>query len=292
MGQRLKTLKEWITHTENSDLTPAQNEEWSNLIEGVALALVPFIRTRHSHGTGGLKKLRDSFVPGSKGLVVTTGKQRFRYACHLVTSLRHVLQSQLPIQIAYSGEEDLPREYRDFITSLASNVSTFDVTAIFDDDILDLPHGGWAVKAFALLGSTFEQVILLDADDFFLQQPDVIFDEDPRYNETGTMLFHDRLLWQGAYPERHAWWEQQLAGMGLSETTKQSKVYIESYAEECDSGVVAADKSRLDVFIGLLHIAWQNTRDVRDSYTYRQGHGDKESWWFGFELTGTAYSME
>ena len=42
---------------------------------------------------------------------------------------------------------------------------------------------------------------------------------------------------------------------------------MEGYAEEGDSGVVVADKSRLGVLIGLLHIAWQNTRDVREAYT-------------------------
>ncbi|EXJ84088.1 hypothetical protein A1O3_04755 [Capronia epimyces CBS 606.96] len=292
MGKRLRTLKEWMLHTDNTKMTPQEEEDWSSVIEGVASALVPFIRSPQSDGTRDLKTLRDSFVPGSKGLVITTGKKRFRYACHLVTNVRHVLRSQLPIQIAYSGEEDLPEEYRDLITSLAPDVSTFDVTAVFDDQSLDLPHGGWAVKAFAILGSTFEQVMLLDADDVFFQPPDVIFDEHPQYKETGTLLFHDRLLWQGAFPERHAWWEKELADVELSDTIKQSKVYMEGYAEEGDSGVVAADKSRLDVFIGLLHIAWQNTKEVREAYTYRQGHGDKESWWFGFELTGTPYSME
>ncbi|KAG9791492.1 hypothetical protein KCU88_g1004, partial [Aureobasidium melanogenum] len=294
MGKRLQTLKDWIAYTETSQLTAKQKEDWSNLIEGVADALVPFIRSPNNDTDGqrNLEMLRQRFIPGSKGLVITAGKERFRFACHLVTNLRHVLGSQLPIQIAYSGDEDLPSGFRDFITSLAPNVSTFDVTAVFDDGPLDLPHGGWAVKAFAILGSTFEQVMLLDADDVFVQLPEVIFNEHPQYRETGTMLFHDRLLWQGGFPERHAWWEEQLADVDISDTLRLSKVYMEGYAEECDSGVVAADKTRLDVFIGLLHIAWQNTYEVRETYTYRQGHGDKESWWFGFELTGTPYSME
>ncbi|KAK5219680.1 hypothetical protein LTR72_008064 [Exophiala xenobiotica] len=293
MGKRMQVMKEWILHTEAANLTPHEHEKWSELIETMALSLVPFIQAPgNSQDSEPLSNLRKRYLPGSRGLVITTGKQRFRYACHLITSLRHVLESKLPIQIAYSGEDDLPKAYREFITSLAPDVSTFDVTSVFDDRTLDLPHGGWAIKAFAILGSTFEQAILLDADAVFLQRPDAIFEEHPQYQETGTLLFHDRLLWQGAFKERHAWWEKQLENTTLSDTIKHSKVYVEGYAEEGDSGVVAADKSRLDVFIGLLHIAWQNTRDVREAYTYRQGHGDKESWWFGFELTGTPYSME
>lgn len=292
MGKRLQTLKQWIDHAESAELSRQDQDKWSEMIESVAATLVPFIQEPGSNGSKSLENLRARFVPGSKGLVITTGKKRFRYACHLILSLRHVVKSALPIQIAYAGEEDLPKVYRDFIVSIATDVSIFDVTSVFDDRTLDLPHGGWAIKAFAILGSTFEQVMLLDADDVFLQQPDVIFSEHPEYLKTGNLLFHDRLLWQGAFKERHAWWEKELENTTLSDTIKQSKVYMEGYAEEGDSGVVVADKSRLGVFIGLLHIAWQNTRDVREGYTYRQGHGDKESWWFGFELTETPYSME
>lgn len=292
MGKRMRTVKQWIDHVETAQLSSQEQEKWSEMIESVAASLVPFIQKPGSSGNKWLEQLRGRFVPGSKGLVITTGKKRFRYACHLISSLRHVLKSELPIQIAYSGEDDLPQAYREFIVSIAPDVSAFDVTSVFDDRTLDLPHGGWAVKAFAILGSTFEQVMLLDADDVFLQKPDVIFSEHPEYLKTGTLLFHDRLLWQGAFKERHAWWEKELENTTLSDTIKQSKVYMEGYAEEGDSGVVACDKSRLGVFIGLLHIAWQNTRDVREGYTYRQGHGDKESWWFGFELSETPYSME
>lgn len=292
MGKTLQQLKEWTRHTETAALSAEHREKWSQLVEGVAISLLPFLQAPHGDDSKPLERLRGSFVPGSKGLVITTGKKRFRYACHLVVSLRRVLKSQLPIQIAYSGEKDLPREYREFITSLAPDVLTFDVTALFDDRTLDLPNGGWAVKAFAMLGSSLEQVLLLDADDVFLQPPEVLFNAHPQYLERGNMLFHDRLLWQGAFKERHEWWEKELNDAELSDTIKQSKVFMEGYAEEGDSGVVAADKSRLDVVTGLLHIAWQNTKEVRETFTYRRGHGDKESWWFGFELTGTPYSME
>lgn len=292
MGMRMQEIKTWISHMETAGLSQQEQENWSDLIESVAATLVPFIQEPNSNNGKPLARLRQRFIPNSKGLVITTGKKRFRYACHLILNLRQVLNSNLPIQIAYSGEDDLPQNYREFITRIAPDVSTFDVTAVFDDRTLDLVHGGWAIKAFAILGSTFEQAILLDADDVFFQSPDVIFNQHPQYLERGVLLFHDRLLWQGAFKERHSWWEKELENTTLSDTIKQSKVYIDGYAEEGDSGVVAADKSRLDVLIGLLHVAWQNTRDVREAYTYRQGHGDKESWWFGFELTGTPYLME
>lgn len=292
LGHRLNTVKQWVSYVDNARLPDVEREDWTRLINTVVSDLVPFIQHGETEEGAHLDRLRGTFVPGSRGLVIATGKDRFRYACHLVGNIRHVLKSELPIQIAYAGEDDLPRVYRDFIVGLAANVSVFDVTAIFDEDIAGLRDSGWGIKPFAVLGSTFEQAILLDADAIFLQPPEVIFDEHPGYLERGNVLFHDRLLSKGGYKARHDWWEHELSGHNLSDTIKLSKAYNDGYGEEGDSGVVAIDKSRTDVLFGLLHIAWQNTKDVRQKYTYVQGHGDKESWWFGFELTSTAYSME
>jgi len=77
-----------------------------------------------------------------------------------------------------------------------------------------------------------------------------------------------------------------------SDTLMKSKVWTEGYAEEGDSGVVALDKSRLPVLMGLLHICWQNTVSVRQEWTYRITYGDKESWWFGMELSNVPYVFE
>jgi alpha 1,3-mannosyltransferase len=293
MGKRMRVMKDWLEILDtDTNLKDAQKTVLQTDIERVAVSLIPFLHKPQSDSKHPLQQLRSSFVPGSKGLVITTGKKRFRFACHLVYNLRSVLGSSLPIQIAYAGDDDLPKGYRDYLLSLGTNIETFDVTKIFDDATLRLPTGGWAIKAFAILGSTFEQVMHLDADAVFLQRPETIFETHPAYHDTGVLLFHDRLLWQGAFKERHEWWEKELAHTELSDTIKHSKVYIDKYAEECDSGLVVVNKSKLGVLIGLLHIGWQNTYSVREAYTYRQGHGDKESWWFGFELVGTPYSFE
>ena len=293
MAKRLQILKDWIQASEGLELAPTQAEALSDNIEKYALSLVPFIRNPlQPNDKSPLQTLRKSFEPGSRGIVIAAGQKDFRYACHLVANLRHTLHSNLPIQIAFAGDDDLPKKYRDYFESMGTDVSTLDVTAAFDQATLRLAGNGWAIKPFALLASGFEQAILLDADAVFLQDPDFIFDNHPGFIETGTLLFHDRLLWQGAFKERHQWWETELAHTKLSDTILKSKVYMEGYAEEGDSGVVVVDKSRLAVLVGLLHICWQSTEVVREKHTYRMGHGEKESWWFGFELVATPYTME
>ncbi|KAI9808307.1 MAG: hypothetical protein M1825_004764 [Sarcosagium campestre] len=293
MGQRVQILQAWLESPNVFSLNNMQAELLSHNTEALALSLFPFLkRPSASNDSAHLHQLRSSIIPGSKGLVIPVGTKNFRFACHLIANLRRALGSTLPIQIAYAGESDLPRDYREYIVSLEPQISTFDVTAVFDDKTLELAKGGWAIKPFALLGSTFERALVLDADAVFLQKPEVVFDDDPRFKSTGTLLFHDRLLWKGAFKNRHKWWEKELAHTNLSSTIRHSKVFIDGYAEEGDSGVVAVDKSRIGVFIGLLHICWQNSATVRRRYTYVKGHGDKESWWFGFELSAVPYSME
>lgn len=110
-------------------------------------------------------------------------------------SLRKVLGCHLPIQIVYAGENDLPKKERDRIAKLtrATDVEFLDIFTIFDDTSLKLKDGGWAIKAFALLGSHFEEVILLDADAVFIQQPERLYAQTA-YIEKGALLLHDRLL--------------------------------------------------------------------------------------------------
>lgn len=295
MGKRLQIIRSWILSREllQNQISNSQQEGLTEHIEKATLSLFPFLHTpSQPKDSRALYNLRQSFQPKSKGIVIPTGTATFRYACHLITSLRQVLHSTLPIQVMHAGDADLPSQHREFLAELGTDVEIVDVTTVFDDDTLGLASGGWAVKSFAALASKFEQVILLDADAVFLQPPEVVFDHHGGYNSTGALLFHDRLLWQNAFKERHNWWEEQLKHHTPSATLAKSLVYNEKYAEECDSGMVVLDKGRLSILLGALHVCWQNTRAVREAHTYIMGHGDKESWWFGLELSDANYTFE
>ncbi|KAI4092331.1 MAG: hypothetical protein LQ344_003576 [Seirophora lacunosa] len=294
MGKRLQVMQHWIEARQSvSDrMTLGQADTLRTHIDDIALSLFPFLHNPSQSSYTSLSHLRQRFKPGSKGIVIPTGQKTFRYACHLISNLRDTLGSKLPIEVAYAGESDLPASYREFINGLASDIETVDVLRVFDDTTLDLEHGGWAIKTFAALGSQYEQVLVLDADAILLQAPETILDHHTGYKSTGTLLFHDRLLWQGAFKERHEWWEKQLEHHTPSQALSKSRVYNDGYAEECDSGLVVLDKSRLSVLLGVLHACWQNTKEVRDKWTYKMGYGDKESWWFGLELSGAQYTFE
>ena len=295
MGERVQIVRSWMKAREDKSyqLSKDQLDSLTELIEKTTLSLFPFLQNpsqpARSHA---FNYLQQSFLPKSKGIVIPTGTGTFRYACHLITNLRQILHSKLPIQIMYAGDEDLPSQHREFMKGLGADIETVDIKTVFDDTTLGLASGGWAIKSFAALASKFEQVVLLDADAVFLQDPEVVLDNHAGYKDTGALFFHDRLLWQGAFKERHEWWEKQLEHHTPSATLSKSLVYNEKYAEECDSGMVVLNKGRLSTLFGALHVCWQNTRDVREAHTYIMGHGDKESWWFGFELSDASYTFE
>ena len=69
-----------------------------------------------------------------------------------------------------------------------------DITQVFDDTTLDLPHNGWAIKSFAALASQYKQVLLLNTNTVFLQAPKAILNHHNDYRTTGALLFHNRLL--------------------------------------------------------------------------------------------------
>ncbi|KKY19218.1 putative glycosyltransferase family 71 protein [Phaeomoniella chlamydospora] len=291
LGKRIKILKSWIAAT---GLRQSIANDLVPYIERGAQSLFSFLPTPSNQSTTPLLDFKNRVKIDTQGIVILTGKKTFRYACHLIANIRFALNSTLPIEIAYAGDNDLPIQYRNYITSLSHNITLLDVEPFFDSESIGVSEedGGWAVKPFALLATAFSSVILLDADAVLLQPPEILF-QTSGYIQTGISLYHDRLLWPGGFPERHQWWVNHLSHASpLSATTNRSKVIVGPYAEEADSGLIVLDKSRLGVFMGLLHICWQNTKSVRKDYTYSMGYGDKESWWFGFELTGVEYSME
>jgi alpha 1,3-mannosyltransferase len=243
---------------------------------------VPFpLKPVQARGSKPFITLRKSFIPGSRGIVITTGIGTFRFACHLAITIREVYKSKLPIQIFYAGEGDLPSKNRDIMESLVTDIEFLDILTILDDKTLRLADSGWATKPFAALVSKYEQVILLDAECVFVQPPDVVF-KQRGYQDTGAFLFHNRLLWQHRFQDRHEWWHRQMEHHTPSPAPLKSLVWMEDYGEAGGSGLMVLDKSRLGILTGLLHICWQNTYAAREEITYKITYGDKESWWFRF----------
>ncbi len=293
LGRRARILRDWLSVLDRT-ADEADRAFLGNATETIALMLFPFLEPPPGlfHSETPLSALRSSFEPGSTGIVIPVGNWGLRFAAHLIVSLRSVLGSILPIQIAYAGDGDLAPIHRVYLASLVERgppLEFLDIAVLFDNSSVAPKTGGWATKCFAALGSHFERVILLDADAVFLQPPEELLHHGA-FLRTGALFFHDRLLSQNAFADRHAWWKDQIRRP--SPTMEHSRAWSEGWAEEQDSGVVVLDKRRLDVFTGLLHVCWQNSYEVREEVTWKLMYGDKETWWLGLELAGAGYEFE
>ncbi|KAF2158241.1 glycosyltransferase family 71 protein [Myriangium duriaei CBS 260.36] len=226
------------------------------------------------------------------GIVISLGTKQLRLAAHLIANLRKVLGSKLPIEIAYAGEDDLKKEEMTWLTAMGDNVKFLDLADIFPNARDDLIKGGWATKPFALLAASHPRTILVDADTIFLQKPDMLFNETPGLVDTGALFFHDRVI-QGD-TKRQAFMMKQFNAVKEKPSRYldfDSLYWQGKTRQEADSGLVAMDKSRPSVFMGLVFACWLNTKAVRQAVTYKNFHGDKETFWIAMELSKAPYTF-
>lgn len=169
MGGRVRQLSQWADKCikKRRKLGPHQAA-----FRYALLSQFPFLAgTEHQIYTP-WSPVADTAFSSQTGFVVCTGSKNFHLAAHLIRSLRRVHHSQTPIEIAYAGDEDLIPKHRDFLQSLEADISFIDLLERFPKANHDLTSSGWAQKPFALLASSHQRAVLMDADAQFLTSPD------------------------------------------------------------------------------------------------------------------------
>ncbi|KAF9359655.1 hypothetical protein BGX26_011809 [Mortierella sp. AD094] len=220
----------------------------------------------------------------NRGIVMCVGDKHSVYARTTVKVLRDVLQSKLPIEIYYVGDQDLSKENREWFGQF-QDLILVDITEKLDQDMLQI--SGPIIKPFAMLASRFQEVILMDADAYFLQDPAVLF-EDGGYKEVGTVFFYDRTVPKKiAGVNKRAWLDSFLPS--VSNHPSKTRWFRSKGDQDQDSGVVVLDKNIH--FLGLLAICKMNDVLERSQATYRATWGEKESFWIGMEMIQERYSF-
>lgn len=269
MGDSVATLIRLFNYQHSAEATQLDARDVQQLtqhLKAAVLHLFPFVSTRYQNSMADLEH-HDS---RTKGLVIPCGSSDFHFALHLVAAVRHVFNSTLPIEIMYAGDSDLPEGQRDALESVGDDIRTVNILHFYDEDSVGLLGGGWAIKPFALLASSFEQVIIADSDVVFLQSPEAAFNH-PGFIETGTLYFHDRIV--GGGNEVHSWWKNIMQDRVPSPIMAKSAFWAGKTVHEMESGVVVFNKDNRDVLTGLLYVAWMNTRLIRQQATYKQTLG-------------------
>lgn len=264
LGQRVDRLATWIDEWGNrappdksSDQrfdypTPYTPDNYTVALETLAVTLFPFIRPPGTNKSEPLRLLRKTFNKGP-GMVIPTTIESFRYTCHLILNVRTILHSTLPIQIMYHGDEEFPLAYRRALKKMErSDITFIEIRKVLDTTGLGLENAGSAINPFAILASTFSQVVFVDPEVIWLQKPESIFFTHEAQWKTGSLFFHDRLVGKGEFEDRQEWLRHQLRRNVPSETLLQSVAMGEGYGQEATDGVVSIDKGRLRNVMGLV----------------------------------------
>lgn len=181
-----------------------------------------------------------------------------------ISMLRRVLGCSLDIELWHIGPGELGElEAALFRTLDVEIIDALEVRARWPARKL----GGWELKAYALVHSRFEQVLLLDADNVPATNPEYLF-EVPEFAGAGALVWPDleRLT------EENPIWE--LCGVPFRSEPAW------------ESGQLFLDKSRCwRALLIALHM------NMHSETFYPYTHGDKETFHLAWILAGAGWAM-
>lgn len=196
---------------------------------------------------------------GGRGIVLTAGNEQAPYLLTTIWSYRR-LGCTLPIEVMFLGDTDMGQVARAELEALPG-VITRDLAAMVRDEGWTL--AGWAAKPFAILMSSFREVLFIDADSIFFRDPEIMFD-DPQYKETAALFFRDRLI----FPESKMRFLQSIFPRPIPTAAKKTRFWTGESGHQQESGVIVVDK--WEHFISLLLVCRLNGSD-RDTRDGKQG---------------------
>ncbi|KAJ3297891.1 hypothetical protein HDU79_001648 [Rhizoclosmatium sp. JEL0117] len=264
------------------------NEEFTAELERLVADLSKTLYPWMSPTFKSIKDIQTHFqtIPKGKpqeGIIFTTGKWHFELTVHAIMTLRKVLNCSLPIEVHYGGPSDLTPQMIKAFNALPNTVAIDTVTNYFTSETKKF--GGWSLKPFALLASSFASVIFIDADALFFQDPHTLL-HSATFAKHGQVFFHDRSLFRNDPVE---WFR----GINPHHTHYASTLrYMNGLSwHEMESGVVVVDKRVTGNLHALMAVCNMNSKVERDEVTYKKMHGDKETYWISWDLLRVPYSF-
>jgi glycosyltransferase involved in cell wall biosynthesis/ADP-heptose:LPS heptosyltransferase len=210
-----------------------------------------FIRTINSYPKG---------FEGRGIVICAGGKTYFTCAWVCINMLRH-LGCKLPIQLWYLGRKEIDLRMERLLKPLGVEcVDALEVAKEYPARELS----GWPLKSYAILHSKFKEVLLLDADNVPLKNPEYLF-RTPQFRKIGA------IFWPDVRPglEQNVW-----------------KVFGVRYCSEpeFESGQIMVNKEKCWKALSLAF--WYN--EHADFY-YQYVLGDKETFHMAFRKLNTPF---
>lgn len=201
---------------------------------------------------------------GGRGIVICGGGVTYTACAWVCIQMLRRAGCTLPIQLWHFGENELPPT----IQALFAPLGVECVDAIR----MRRRHparrlGGWELKAYAILNSRFEEVMLLDADNVPLMNVERLF-ESNEFQRTGAVFWPDL----GRIAKDNPIWE--MCGIAYRDEP------------EFESGQLLVSKRRCWRALSLA--LWMNEHS---DFFYKHIHGDKETFHLAFRRIEQEYSM-
>ena len=199
-----------------------------------------------------------------RGIVIPAGGVRYFTNAWVCVNILRRLGCQLPIELWHLGPDEMRPDMRTLLEPLG--VRTVDALSVRQSHPARTLKG-WELKPYAVIHSTFEEVLLLDADNVPVLDPTFLFSERP-YRDMGAIFWPD---FENLGPERAVW---RLTGVKYRDQP------------EFETGQVVLNKRTC--WRPLLLAMWMNEHS---DFWYQHVHGDKETFHFAWLRLGFTWAM-
>jgi len=212
-----------------------------------------------------------------KGLVIAANGIRYRYITGVYMNIyviRNLYKSDIPVEIVYVGEDEAFNTLMKNELLNLGNVKLIDLTERLNTNVKKNKLIGYRTKPLAVIASSFEEVVLMDADALSFVDPYYFFKLDG-YINNGMVLYKDYVTCL------HYINKKFINNIGIGSKTYCKK----THGYELDSSCVVVNKQK--AWEALYTICVINVES--DSYYNNKINnvlGDKDTWLIGSMFVG------
>jgi ADP-heptose:LPS heptosyltransferase len=201
-----------------------------------------------------------------RGIVICGGGVRYFTSAWVCINMLRRLGCRLPIQFWYLGKKEMDDQMKTLLAPLDTEcVDACKVRRCFPVRILQ----GWELKPYAILQSPFREVLLLDADNVPVVNPEFLFDT-PQFQTSAAVFWPD--------------YRRRKTGQALA--VWKSCGLRPPKEPEFETGQVVIEKRRC--WPALCLCMWFNENS---DFYYEHLHGDKETFHLAFRKLKKIYSL-
>ena len=201
-----------------------------------------------------------------RGIVICGGGLKYFPGAWICINLLRRFGCRLPIQLWHLGRKEVDVGMKALVAPLG--VDCIDARAVRQRRPVRTLRG-WELKPYALLHSRFREVLLLDADNVPLVDPEFLFDA-PQFREAGAVF----------WPDYDCGRNRKAAAIWRSCGRRQPD------EPEFESGQLLVDKQRC--WRALCLALWFN---AHSDFYYQHLHGDKETFHLAFRKLRQRYAL-